>query len=147
MHLNKALKASHISTSYSNISDKSLDKEVKSVRKEKPNAGIRYIWGRLRVRGYKIQRSRIIGSLKRVDPLGQQLRKNTAIKRRKYQVARPNALWHMDGHHKLIRWGIVLHGIVDGYGRLVSKLVVSECVQSNVPDAGSLGRRSESQYQ
>ncbi|KAI5982901.1 hypothetical protein EDC04DRAFT_2616344 [Pisolithus marmoratus] len=28
---------------------------------------------------------------------------------------RPNALWHMDGHHKLIRWGIVIHGIVDGY--------------------------------
>jgi hypothetical protein len=29
-------------------------------------------------------------------------------------------MWHLDGHHKLIRWGIVIHGFVDGYSRLVS---------------------------
>ncbi len=33
---------------------------------------------------------------------------------------RPNSVWHIDGHHKLIRWGIVVHGMVDGFCRTVS---------------------------
>ena len=31
----------------------------------------------------------------------------------------PNSLWHIDGHHKLIRWRIVTHGGIDGYSRVV----------------------------
>jgi len=27
----------------------------------------------------------------------------------------PNSLWHIDGHHSLIRWGFVVHGCVDGF--------------------------------
>ncbi|KAI1783456.1 hypothetical protein LXA43DRAFT_871716, partial [Ganoderma leucocontextum] len=27
-----------------------------------------------------------------------------------YTVSHSNYLWHIDGHHKLIRWGLVLHG-------------------------------------
>ncbi|KIM74567.1 hypothetical protein PILCRDRAFT_79976, partial [Piloderma croceum F 1598] len=26
-----------------------------------------------------------------------------------------NSLWHLDGHHKLIMWGIIIHGVIDGY--------------------------------
>ena len=29
----------------------------------------------------------------------------------------PNSLWHVDGHHKLIRWKIVIHGGIDGFSR------------------------------
>ncbi|KAI9569823.1 hypothetical protein HD554DRAFT_2019662, partial [Boletus coccyginus] len=36
-----------------------------------------------------------------------------------YYVKCPNALWHIDGHHKLICWGIVIHGIIDGFCRMV----------------------------
>ncbi|KAI5984837.1 hypothetical protein EDD15DRAFT_2143373, partial [Pisolithus albus] len=61
-----------------------------------------------------IQRHRISSSLQRVDPLGRVLWKQATIHRRQYRVSRPNALWHMDGHHKLIHWGIVIHGIIDG---------------------------------
>ncbi|KAF9023503.1 hypothetical protein BDZ89DRAFT_884787, partial [Hymenopellis radicata] len=57
---------------------------------------------------------RIAASLQRVDALGRVLHKPAAIKRREYLVSRPDALWHVDGHHKLIHWGIVIHGIVDG---------------------------------
>ena len=28
-------------------------------------------------------------------------------------------VWHLDGHHKLIRWGVVIHGIADGYDHTV----------------------------
>ena len=27
-----------------------------------------------------------------------------------YHVCMPNSLWHIDGHHKLIRWHIIVHG-------------------------------------
>ncbi|KAI5986085.1 hypothetical protein F5J12DRAFT_728872, partial [Pisolithus orientalis] len=31
----------------------------------------------------------------------------------------PNALWHMDGHHKLIQWGIIIHGFINGFCHMV----------------------------
>ncbi|ESK81644.1 hypothetical protein Moror_3251 [Moniliophthora roreri MCA 2997] len=34
-------------------------------------------------------------------------------------------MWHLDGHHKLIRWGIVIHGIIDGFCRTVVGLQAS----------------------
>ena len=36
-----------------------------------------------------------------------------------YCVAGPNSLWHIDGHHKLIKWRFVVHGGIDGYSRTV----------------------------
>ena len=68
---------------------------------------------------FRVQRSRLIESINRVDTLAKQLRKSTTSKRREYHSARPNALWHLDGHHKLILWGIVIHGVTDGYDRTV----------------------------
>lgn len=35
---------------------------------------------------------------------GVEQRKKSALKRRVYSVPGPNALWHMDGNHKLIRY-------------------------------------------
>ncbi|TFK84419.1 hypothetical protein K466DRAFT_553601 [Polyporus arcularius HHB13444] len=51
------------------------------------------------------------------------MRNHKTIDRRVYSVPYPNYLWHIDGHHKLIRWGIVIHGGADGYDRMVSALV------------------------
>ena len=48
-----------------------------------------------------------------------------ALHHRQYNVYMPNSLWHIDGHHKLIRWQIVVHGGVDGYSRLVVYLKAS----------------------
>ncbi|KAF8797423.1 hypothetical protein BYT27DRAFT_7042192, partial [Phlegmacium glaucopus] len=39
------------------------------------------------------------------------------LERTHYHVPRPNHLWHIDGHHKMIAWGIVIHGVADGYSR------------------------------
>jgi len=36
-----------------------------------------------------------------------------------YHVQGPNSLWHIDGHHKLIRWRIVTHGGIDGFSRTI----------------------------
>ncbi|KAG1886057.1 hypothetical protein F4604DRAFT_1572383, partial [Suillus subluteus] len=62
---------------------------------------------------------RVVQSLRRVDGLGQVLRDRQVKHRWKYHVKRPNVLWHVDGHHKLIRWGIVIHGFIDGFCRMV----------------------------
>ena len=43
-------------------------------------------------------------SLIRVDEAAVAMRWCRAIHRRVYQVAGPNALWHIDGNHKLIRY-------------------------------------------
>ncbi|KAK1220201.1 hypothetical protein PQX77_017052 [Marasmius sp. AFHP31] len=103
---------------FSRISNRELDKIVREYRMEHPGSGLSYLQGHLRSHhGLRLQRHRILGSIARVDGLGVILRRNQGIRRRKYKVSRPNALWHIDGHHKLILWGFVIHGIVDGYGR------------------------------
>lgn len=90
-----------------------------------PEAGLSYMIGFLRVNGLRIQRKRVGLSLRRVDGLGQILRANNPIDRQKYSVPHSNYLWHLDGHHKLIKYGIVIHGFVDGHDHTVSLLYLS----------------------
>ena len=109
---------------YSAISNRELDVLVRSFKTHKPESGFRYLTGFLREQGIYIQRQRVWQSLHRVDRLNWHLRQgNQVIQRRRYKVKRANALWHVDGHHKLIRWGFVIHGFIDGYCRTVCMLV------------------------
>ncbi|KAJ7718288.1 hypothetical protein B0H16DRAFT_1279558, partial [Mycena metata] len=62
----------------------------------------------------RVQRQRLYSSVRRTDGLGRILRQRHIIKRQDYRVARPHAIWHVDGHHKLILWGFVIHGFIDG---------------------------------
>ena len=55
----------------------------------------------------------------RFDPVNTAIRRSVTVRRRVYSVADPNALWHIDGHHKLIKWSLVTHGGVDGYSRTI----------------------------
>ncbi|KAH0835633.1 hypothetical protein J3R83DRAFT_9382 [Lanmaoa asiatica] len=57
--------------------------------------------------------------MQRIDPLGRLIRSRAAIQRWVYEAPRSNYVWHIDGHHKLIRWGFVIHGIIDGFCRTV----------------------------
>lgn len=43
-------------------------------------------------------------------------------------VAGPKSLWHLDGHHSLITWGFVIHGVTDGFSLLVTFLY---CLTNN----------------
>lgn len=105
---------------YSRMSNEQLEILVRHFRVERPDSGMRYVIGRLRSHGIRIQKERVRLTLVRVDALGQALRICAVMDKRTYQVRRPDALWHMDGHHKMIRWGIVVHGIVDGFTRRAS---------------------------
>ena len=77
--------------------------------------------GFLLARGLRIQWLRIRESMWRVDPDGLILRctQLNTVQRCRYSVPDPLALWHLDGNHKLIRWGLVIHGCVDGFSRRV----------------------------
>ena len=75
-----------------------------------------------------IQRKRVREAIVRIS--GRQSRP-PPIQRRVYSVPGPNALWHLDGNHKLIRWKFVIHGAIDGFSRLVTFL---QCSTNNCAD-------------
>lgn len=108
-----------IEQKYSQLSNADLDNLVKRFKRQRPESGIRYTVGFLRRHGIRIQYRRVMKSLRRIDHVGQVLRNQQVKRRRHYCVKRPNALWHLDGHHKLIKWGIVIHGVIDGFCRTV----------------------------
>ena len=119
------IKETDIVSDFDKISDDDLDDLVQQYRDENPAGERSYIIGHLRAaHSLCIQRQRVIDSMNRLDWLGQGLRQRLGKKkeRRNYQVPRPNALWHIDGHHKLIAWGFVIHGVVDGYSHKVASI-------------------------
>ncbi len=66
--------------------------------------------GHLRGKGLRVKRDDVRQSMWRVDPSGRStMAVRGAIRRRTYSVEGPLALWHIDGHHKLIRFVIDLH--------------------------------------
>ncbi|XP_028413667.1 uncharacterized protein LOC114536523 [Dendronephthya gigantea] len=106
--------------SFSDILDDDLDNIVREVLRITPRIGYRLVQGALRNRGLNVQRRRILDSLRRVDPVMVTLRASRAIIRRRYSVPCPNALWHLDGNHKLIQpYRFVIHGGIDGFSRMI----------------------------
>ena len=88
---------------FSDIDDLTLDTTIRSLQVQFPNSGYRMMLGHLRARGLKIQQTRVRESMQRTDPCGTVLRWFQITERRSYNVASPNALWHIDGNHKLVR--------------------------------------------
>ncbi|KIO30390.1 hypothetical protein M407DRAFT_69180 [Tulasnella calospora MUT 4182] len=84
-----------------------------------PDAGNKFALAFVKRFGLRIPQQRIFKSLERVNKAARKIRQSQGINRRVYRVSRPNYLWHMDGYHKLIRYGFVIHGIIDGYCRTV----------------------------
>ena len=117
-----------IDDNFSVISEEELTRIMEEIIKVTPNIGQSRMVGALRARGLNIQRHRVRECLRRIDPVGTTLRWNPRIYRRKYHVPHPNALWHIDGNHKLIRWRFVIHACIDGYSRLV---VYLQCANNN----------------
>ena len=106
---------------YSEITDENLDEQVFQVLQLFPNCGYRRMLGHLAAKGLRVQEIRVRESMHRVDPNGVLLRtlESRIIQRRSYNVYSPRALYHLDGNHKLIRWRIVIHGMIDGFSRMV----------------------------
>ena len=65
--------------------------------------------------GLRIQRLRVRLAMKRVDPAGAAMCWSKVHVRRRYKVYAANALWHIDTHHSLVRWRLVIAGGIDGF--------------------------------
>lgn len=113
---------------YSMLSETSLDKIVEDIKINHPKDGERLMQEHLSRLGLKVKRKDLRSSIQRVDPHGLEVRRCHTIKRRIYCVPHPNSLWHLDSHHKLIRWRFVVHGVIDRFSRLVLYL---ECANNN----------------
>ena len=108
-----------IDDTYSSLSDNELDNIVSKFRGNHPYTGERELIGHMHSIGRKVQRFRIRNSIYRVDPINTALRWSEPIQRRPYSVPAPNSLWHIDSNLKLIRWGFVVQGAMDGFSRVV----------------------------
>lgn len=131
----RTLQRWRVETNYTDVfgtmSDLELDTFI--VHNAQRNRGEKFMRGLLRASGYGATREQLRASINRVDGPGRQLRKQRAVKRRVYQVAGPHHLWHMDGHHKLIKYGIVTHGCIDGYSRTILYIDCSDNNRAATP--------------
>lgn len=94
-------------TSYTEIADTDLDRVIEGVKRSHPNDGERLLIGHLAQEGIIVPRAHMRASIHRVDPINTELRRSITVKR-VYYAAGPNAIWHMDEHHKLIKWCLLL---------------------------------------
>ena len=93
------------SRNFTTLSDDALDGIVIEIKEDFQQSGYRVIRGILRARGYHVAECRVMECLRRVDLEGVIIRslQLQIVHRRGYKVYGPNALWHVDTNHKLIR--------------------------------------------
>ena len=119
-------------TGFSPISDDELDSILQQyIANHGTTTGQVFISGYLKSQGLLVQRRRIRESMARVDPRNTVLRWGITVSRRIYKVPWPNSLWHLDGHHSLIRWKLVVHGCIDGFSRRIMYL---SCGSNNLAE-------------
>ncbi|XP_014677431.1 PREDICTED: uncharacterized protein LOC106817286 [Priapulus caudatus] len=110
---------------YSTLDDASLDVKLKTLTTGNMNIGYRGARSQLDSIGILLPYERVRRAMIRINPAAVALRWGNTVQRRSYNVPSPNALWHIDGNHKLIRWRFIVHGGIDGYSRLITYLKVA----------------------
>ena len=110
------------------LTDQQLDDIIRSIKQDHPNDGEVMIQGHLLRLEVRVSREALRKAIHRVDHENVVARRHHTVQRRVYSVPHPNYIWHLDGHHKLIRWRFVVHGAIDGFSRTVIYL---KCVDNN----------------
>ena len=85
------------------ISEEELDRTIREIQVDFPNAGYRRVSSQLLSRSIKVSQMAVRSAMHRIDPEGVAMRWLQLVPRRSYSVAGPLSLWHIDGNHKLIR--------------------------------------------
>lgn len=93
----------NLSERYSEISHDDLTAFLQRITAGNPNIGYRSAKAHLQSRGIKVQFERVRCAMIEINAAAVALRWGATVRRRSYNVSTPNALWHIDGHHKLIR--------------------------------------------
>ena len=94
-----------ITDKYTGIRDNELDNVIQKILEERPNMGEKMLQGTLQSRGIPIQQGHLRSYIETVDATGKFLRRLRTLRRRKYQVEEPNALWlvffHPSFHYRV----------------------------------------------
>ena len=88
---------------WSSIGNGELRETMQEIMNVTPGIGQTRMIGALHSRGIRVQRWKVRELMRELDPVGTALRWRGTICRRMYNVRCPNALWHIDGNHKMIR--------------------------------------------
>ncbi len=100
-------------------------------KQDRPNDGEVLIQGRFVSLGIRVTHTELRASIHRVDH-ERTAQTSPILGRKSYSV------WHLDGHHKLIRWRFVIHAAIDGFSRTIPFI---QCASNN--RASSVGCISE----
>eukprot|EP00762_Andalucia_godoyi_P001544 ANDGO_00308.mRNA.1 hypothetical protein len=100
--------------------------------------GASMVQDHLRSQGFVVQRSSVRSTLRIADPIGhatRSIQRYNRVHRGRYSVPGPCYLWHLDANLKLKRWGLYIHGCIDGFSRKIiclrcSCIMSSSCVAS-----------------
>ena len=115
---------------FSNTTDQELDELARNhISNHGATSGQGYIARYIKSLGLRVQCRRIRESMTWVDPKNTAIRWGAQVSRRTYQVPWPNSFWHLDGHHSLIRWKLVIHGCIDGFSQRIKFL---KCSSNNL---------------
>ena len=95
----------HPKAEYS-IPDGELEEKVRDYVVSHPNAGYEEVRAYLRTSQPPVfvARARVRDMVASIDPEGVASRWSAVAQRRTYSVKSPNSLWHIDGHHSLVRY-------------------------------------------
>ncbi|XP_032440596.1 uncharacterized protein LOC116733835 [Xiphophorus hellerii] len=104
------------------VTDEDLETNIRQLQSLYPNSGTEMMRGLLHARGLVVPRRKVREMMARINPMATARRWSSAVSRRVYHVPYPNSLWHIDGNMRLIRWGFVVHGGIDGCSRLITYL-------------------------
>ena len=113
------------------LTDDQLDDIIKTIKRDHPNDGNILICGHLRGKGVNVTRQAVSDSIHHTDHENFVARRRMVVKRRVYTAPHPNHVWHIDGHHKLIRWRFIIHGSIDGFSCTITYLACSNNNRSN----------------
>ena len=92
-----------VNAQYADLTNDDLCILISEIQEEFPMCGNRQMEGYLLSRGFRVQQSRIRETQRRISPEGTIMRRLKCLHRRRYSVASPRSLYHIDGNHKLIR--------------------------------------------
>ena len=92
------------------------------------NWGWRMVYGNLRQQGVVVTQDRVQTLLRDLHPCANETRRLLLLAQRtNYKSRGPNAVWHVNGNHKLAPWGIYIHGAIDGGTKYVLYLNATDC--------------------
>ena len=88
---------------FTSLTEEQLDAVVLNIKETHPHDGEVLVQGHLRSINVQVPRQALRNSIHRIDSSGVAERSTSTIRRRIYSVPHPNFVWHLDGHHKLIK--------------------------------------------